>query len=225
VRLKGHFQYGYICSCSRWRRNIPLPSLVPPRPDADRLLVALTNFPWKRHVVRMHGKEVQMPRLYQWMGLAPVIYGEKITPTTWSPEALEIRDRVRDVTGVLFNSVNINFYRSGSDHIGWHSDAESEGSWQYPIASVSLGAERRFQVCRYNGDGKLKRRLHRHFGEPESPVSLGHGSLVVMPTGSQEFYVHRLLKANKKDGDGARINLTFRMMSESAAATEPSFKQ
>lgn len=30
--------------------------------------------------------------------------------------------------------------------------------------------------------------------------------------GSQEFYVHRLKKATKVQGTGARINFTFRMM-------------
>jgi alkylated DNA repair dioxygenase AlkB len=48
---------------------------------------------------------------------------------------------------------------------------------------------------------------------PDQPVALEDGSLVVMPAGSQEFYVHRLKKATKQQVTGARINLTFRMMS------------
>jgi len=58
----------------------------------------------------------------------------------------------------------------------------------------------------------LKRRFHKHFGEPDQPVAFEHGSLVVMPAGSQNFYVHRLKKATKQQGTAARINLTFRMM-------------
>ena len=121
------------------------------------------------------------------------------------------------MTGVLFNSLNINLYRDSNDHIGWHSDGEEEGSWEFPIASVSLGAVRYFQTCPYNGNGKVKRKFHKHFGEPDQPVALEHGSLVVMPAGSQEFYVHRLKMATKRQGIGARINLTFRMMTPTTA--------
>jgi alkylated DNA repair dioxygenase AlkB len=181
--------------------------------DADRLFTAIQKLPWKRHTMKMYGKEIPMPRLYQWVGATPPsMYGDTLQPINWTSETLEIRDRVRDVTGVLFDSLNVNYYRSGTDHIGWHSDDEHEGLWVFPIASVSLGAVREFQTCPYNGNGKLKRRLHKHFGTPDAPVLLGHGSLVVMPAGSQEFFVHRLLKATKKMDQGARINLTFRKL-------------
>jgi alkylated DNA repair dioxygenase AlkB len=184
-----------------------------PQADADRLEAGFLTLRWKQHIMKMHGKEIPMPRLYQWMGIAPVIYGERIVPIEWTPEALEVQRRVHVATGFLFNSLNINRYRNENDHIGWHSDGEDEGSWEFPVASVSFGAVRYFQVCVYNGNGKLKRRFHKFFGEPEQPVALGHGSIVVMPAGSQEFYVHRLKKATKQQGTGARINLTFRMRS------------
>jgi len=183
-----------------------------PREDADRLMTGLLTLPWKQHIMKMHGKVVAMPRMYQWMGFAPTIYGEQIAPIEWTTEALEVQRGVHEVTGFLFNSLNINLYRDENDHIGWHSDFEHEGSWEFPIVSVSLGACRYFQLCPYNGNGKLKRRFHKHFGKPEQPVALKHGSIVVMPAGSQEFYVHRLKKATKQQGTGARINLTFRMM-------------
>jgi alkylated DNA repair dioxygenase AlkB len=183
-----------------------------PQADADRLFAALEKLPWKPHTMKMHGKEIPMPRLYQWFGVTPCIYGETITPHEWTPETLEIQERVHKATGVLFDSLNVNYYRpGGTDYIGWHSDGEEEGSWEFPIASVSLGAVRKFQTRPYNGNGKLKRRFHKFFGEPDVPVALEHGSLAVMPAGSQESYVHRL-KATKQQGTGARINLTFRMM-------------
>ena len=185
-----------------------------PEADADRLFAALEKMPWKQHTMEMHGKRIPMPRLYEWMGIAPTIYGERILPIEWTPEALEVQRRVQIATGFLFNSLNINFYRDGNDHIGWHSDDTKEGLWEFPIASVSFGAVRYFQTCPYSGDGKLKRRFHRFFGSPDQAIALGHGSLVVMPAGSQEFYVHRLRKATKQQGTGPRINLTFRMMGE-----------
>jgi alkylated DNA repair dioxygenase AlkB len=110
-------------------------------PEADWSLAELITLPWKRHVMKMHGKEVPMPRLYQWMGMAPRIYGENIDSIDWTPETREIQERVHTATGFLFNSLNINLYRNHNNHIGWHSDGEEEGSWEYPIAPVSLGAE------------------------------------------------------------------------------------
>jgi len=193
------------------------PKLIPPA-DADRLEAAFLMLQWKQHVMKMHGRKIPMPRMYEWMGFAPTLYGERIVPTEWTPEALEIQRRVHVATGFLFNSLNINFYRDGTDHIGWHSDDTKEGLWEFPIASVSLGAVRHFQTCPYHGNGKLKRRFHKFFGEPDQPVALEHGSLVIMPAGSQEFYVHRLKKATKRQGTGGRINLTFRMMTANTAA-------
>jgi alkylated DNA repair dioxygenase AlkB len=185
-----------------------------PQADADRLFAALEGLRWERHTMKMYGREIPMPRLYQWFGVTPRLDGETMEPHEWTPEALEIQERVYKATGVVFDSLNVNYYRRGTDHLGCHSDGEDEGLGEFPIASVSPGASRYFQVCRYNGSGRLKRRFHKHFGEPDQPVALEHGSLVVMvmPAGSQEFYVHRLRKATKQPGTGARMNLTFRMM-------------
>ena len=43
-----------------------------------------------------------------------------------------------------FNSVLANLYRDGRDCMGWHSDDEPELGPAPVIASVSLGATRRF---------------------------------------------------------------------------------
>jgi alkylated DNA repair dioxygenase AlkB len=126
----------------------------------------------------------------------------------WTPEALEIRDRVHAATGVLFNSLNINKYRDGRDHVGFHVDKADEGSWDFPIASVSLGVEREFQVQPYILGGASGRKRIAN-GEIET-VSLAPGSLVVMPAGSQAVYQHRLKQQPKVAGE--RLNLTFRMM-------------
>lgn len=40
----------------------------------------------------------------------------------WSPELMEIRAKVEGLTGILFNSVLLNYYRDGNDSVAWHSD-------------------------------------------------------------------------------------------------------
>ena len=183
------------------------PNFISPA-DADSLFAGLNQLPWQQHIIRMWGKDIPAPRLYDWQGIAPTIYGEKIVPTDWTPEALEIRDRVHDKTGILFDSLNINKYRNGKDHVGFHIDPPHEGSWDYPIASVSLGVARDFQYQPYILGGKSGRK-RIPAGEIET-IALAHGSLVVMPAGSQAFYQHRLKQTTADVGP--RINLTFRMM-------------
>ena len=50
------------------------------------------------------------------------------------------------LAGQAFNSVLLNLYRDGRDSVSWHADNEP-GLGQNPvIASLSLGAMRRFQL-------------------------------------------------------------------------------
>lgn len=139
-----------------------------------------------------------------WFGNNPHVAAAKcdvVNPIEWTPEVLEIKHRVEEKLGTTFNSVLVNLYRGGENSIGLHNDKETEGSWKHPIASVSLGAERRFKVV----EGLKK----------DGPVlciePLGHGSLCVMPAGFQAKHLHGLLK-EEDEVCGPRINLTFRFV-------------
>jgi alkylated DNA repair dioxygenase AlkB len=199
------------------------PNFISPA-DADRLFAALRKLPWERHIIPMFGKSIPAPRLYQWMGIPPqprayshgelkkeggIYSGETFKPLDWTPEALEIQQRVHSKIGFLFDSLSINFYRHGKDHIGYHIDKDDEGRWEFPIASISFGVVRDFQVVPYILGGKSGRKKIAN-GKPET-ISLAHGSLVVMPAGSQAQYMHKLKQQPGVVGE--RINLTFRMMS------------
>jgi alkylated DNA repair dioxygenase AlkB len=85
--------------------------------------------------------------------------------------------------------------------MGWHSDDEPELGQKPLIASVSLGAERRFLV-RPKGGGVSER------------VILGHGSLLLMTGDSQANWQHSIPKT--KRNVGLRINLTFRQIQSPA---------
>jgi alkylated DNA repair dioxygenase AlkB len=90
-----------------------------------------------------------------------------------------------------------NFYRSGDDSMGMHADKEKELGKNPIIASVSLGAPRRF-VMQYVGKQKGVRKIE---------ILLGRGSLLVMRGTTQHFWRHGV---PKEPGAGPRINLTFR---------------
>ncbi len=117
-------------------------------------------------------------------------------PPSWPEPLLPVRVRLVRETGVPFNSVLANLYRDGSDCMGWHSDDEPELGAQPVIASLSLGATRRF--------------VFRHRRDPSRKVALElpHGSLLVMRGDTQKDYRHALPRTAKHVGP--RINLTFR---------------
>lgn len=172
--------------------------------DADRLLQGLhETIAWENHRVRLFGREHASPRLSCWIGDPDTAYrysGSLFEPRPWPPLLMPLRERLRRELGVGFNSVLANLYRDGRDCMGWHSDAEPELGEAPVIASVSLGAARRFV---------LKHRLTQE----RLAIELPHGSLLVMSGDTQRNYRHALPRTAKPVG--MRINLTFRVIGDS----------
>ena len=100
-------------------------------------------------------------------------------------------------TGAQFNSALVNLYRDGQDSVSWHSDNEAVNGKEPTIASVSLGATRRFDL-RHKETKEMVR------------VDLEDGSLLVMSGLSQQCWVHQIAKT--KTLVGPRINLTYRLV-------------
>lgn len=179
--------------------------LTPQR--ADALFVDLQRtLPWENHAVRLFGREVPSPRLSVWIGDADACYrysGVMREPQPWTASLATLRDQLVCEMGVPFNSALANLYRDGNDAMGWHSDNESELGTAPVIASVSLGAARRFKLRARNGDERLD-------------IELTHGSLLVMAGATQALYRHALPRTRRPVG--ARINLTFRFVEPRGAA-------
>lgn len=174
--------------------------------EADALFDGLLNdIPWEQHRMMMFGREVAAPRLSCWIGDPDAAYTYSRTrfePRAWTPALIPLRTRLEQQCGTRFNSVLANLYRDGRDSMGWHSDDEPELGVNPVIASLSLGATRRF---------RLRRRVPRGTrttlsGTLELPLT--HGSLLHMAGGTQRFYQHDLPKSAAVTQ--ARINLTFR---------------
>lgn len=164
------------------------------RAEADKLYEAFIKLNWQQHVYRRTGAA---PRMYVWMGIpyhSPNLANELVL-TDWTPEANCVKACVEEAAQCVFDSLNFNLYRNEHDSIYWHPDGEAEGLWSFPIASVSLGAARKFE-WRKNGKGAIHSQI------------LDHGSLLIMPPWFQRDYIHRVPKQGRTCG--ARINLTFR---------------
>lgn len=175
------------------------PCWLPPA-QADRLFEDLHSaIDWEVHRIRLFGRLVDSPRLSSWIGDSDASYvysGVRFAPKPWPPALARLRDQVSAAGGERFNSVLANLYRDGRDAMGWHSDDERELGPQPVIASLSLGAVRRFGF------------KHRRQPDQKLVLELGNGSLLLMSGATQSNYRHCLPRTARPIG--ARINLTFR---------------
>lgn len=168
--------------------------------QADALLAELRDsIEWETHRIRLFGRELDSPRLSSWIGDEDAAYtysGTRFQPRPWPPALAGIRDLLERELAGRFNSVLANRYRHGRDYMGWHSDNEAALGPRPLIASLSLGATRRFVL--------------KHRGQPSRKLTLElpHGSLLVMRGDTQRNYRHGLPRTAKPTGE--RINLTFR---------------
>jgi alkylated DNA repair dioxygenase AlkB len=171
--------------------------------DAARLfeeLMAVTD--WRQEIATVMGRRVPIPRLTAWHGAAGYVYsGIRMTPAFWNPPLLEIKAAAEACAGQPFNSVLLNLYRDGRDCVSWHADNEPGLGRDPVIASVSLGATRRFQMKHRERDERLA-------------LDLPSGSCLVMAGPTQHHWLHQVPKTAHPVGP--RINLTFRRMGAAA---------
>lgn len=166
--------------------------------EADGLLeFCLDNVHWIQSRIMMFGKLVAIPRLNAWYGDRPYRYsGTSFKAKKFPCPIHQLKVRLKEDTDWNINSVLANLYRNGNDSMGWHSDNEKSLGELPQIASVSLGAPRRF-VLRSKKDHTRKHSL-----------DLEHGSLLLMLGNCQSEWQHSLPKARKVECH--RVNLTFR---------------
>jgi alkylated DNA repair dioxygenase AlkB len=182
-----------------------------PEAEARRCFTALMReIPWQQKTIVMMGKRVMQPRLVAWFGDPEAEYtysGVLNEPLPWTPILAELRDRAGESAAHRFNSVLANLYRDGRDSMGFHADQEKELGTDPVIASLSLGAARRFQL-RYTGKRK---------GVAGRDLELTDGSLLLMRGTTQHFWRHGVPKESRPVGP--RVNLTFRQIFPALAAS------
>jgi alkylated DNA repair dioxygenase AlkB len=160
--------------------------------------------PWQQSRRRMYGRDLDVPRLQIWYGEPGATLDMPtmgIRARAWPETLLELKLRLEAACHVQFNAVLLNLYRDGRDSVAWHSDSETLSGPEPIVASLTLGASRKFMF-------RPKR------GRPGHPLSfeLPSGSLLVMGPGTQEHWEHHVPKTQRPVGP--RINLTFRIVPE-----------
>lgn len=170
-----------------------------PQPE-HYLKVLLEGVPWKHDEIRLMGTVKQARRMVAWYGDNAFAYtysGVTRIATAWSVDMMQIKTAVEEKLGETFNACLLNLYHDGLEGMGWHSDNEDSLVANSAIASLSLGAERKFSL------------KHKKTKETVS-VKLENGSLLVMKGETQAHWLHSVPVSTVVHQP--RVNLTFRNM-------------
>jgi len=158
----------------------------------------LTTIDWQNDVIHMFGKKIITKRKVAWYGDKPYKYTYSNTTKealTWTRELMELKSKIEEITNESYNSCLLNLYHNGNEGMGWHTDAEKELKKNGTIASMSIGADRKF--------------VFKHkISKEKVALILKNGSLLVMKDPTQDNWLHSL--PTTKLVTKPRINLTFR---------------
>jgi alkylated DNA repair dioxygenase AlkB len=144
---------------------------------------------WQQRTVRMWERELPEPRLTA--GWSAEADGGDL-PASLSALCGPLSERY----GVGFDRVWVNLYRDGSDSVAWHGDRNRHVMTRPLVATVSLGARRRF-LLRRRGTTRAVHELHP-----------GEGDLVVMGGACQAEWEHTVPKTARPVAP--RMSVTIR---------------
>ena len=167
------------------------------KPLYDELLNKIN---WENERVVMFGKEIITKRKVAFYSdpLIAYTYSSKTKiGLPWKDPLIILKNIVESLTKQTYNACLLNLYHNGEEAMGWHSDNEKEIIANSSIASLSIGASRKFSF------------KHKVTKETIS-IQLGNGSLLEMKGTIQSHWLHTLPKSKKITE--SRINLTFRQM-------------
>jgi alkylated DNA repair dioxygenase AlkB len=146
----------------------------------------------------MYERLVDVPRLYATL--------EEDGPT---PEVVSAMRRALSLRyGEEFERVSLGYYRNGQDSVAFHGDRIARVLPNAFIATVSVGAPRRFLMRPVAGGRSLS-------------FSLGRGDLLVMGGSCQRTWQHAIPKS-RTVGASERIAIMFRPHWAEPAASRPS---
>lgn len=160
----------------------------------------LQEIAWEHEQVKIFDQLITTKRKVAWYGSQAYAYTYSNTTKRalpWTPGLLELKALVEQHSQATFDVCLLNLYHDGREGMGWHADDETELLPHGTIASLSLGAARKFAF------------KHKRTKENISLI-LESGSLLLMQGDTQKHWLHSLPKTTTVSH--ARINLTFRQM-------------
>ncbi|MBK6571379.1 MAG: alpha-ketoglutarate-dependent dioxygenase AlkB [Saprospiraceae bacterium] len=158
----------------------------------------LNEVDWKHDEAIIFGKRILTKRKFAWYGDKDYEYTySKINRRAlpWNTTLKKLKELVEKHSDESYNSCLLNLYHNGEEGVAWHSDDEKTLKPLGAIASLSLGASRKFSF------------RHKTTKE-EISINLHAGQLLVMKDSTQINWLHSLPKTKKCTMP--RISLTFR---------------
>jgi alkylated DNA repair dioxygenase AlkB len=134
----------------------------------------------------MYERVVEVPRLYAVL--------DKDGPVP--PVVRAMQRALTERYGQAFENISLGYYRDGRDSVAFHGDRIARTLPSALVATVSVGASRRF-LMRPTGGGR------------SLAFNLGHGDLLVMGGSCQRTWQHAIPKCRSL-GDQQRIAIMFR---------------
>ena len=175
-------------------------TVLTPAESGHYLNAMLQRIEWRNDEAVIFGRHIVTKRKVAWYGDRSFSYaysGKTREALNWTSDLLELKGVVERLCGRTFNSCLLNLYHNGEEGMAWHGDDERTLEPDGAIASLSLGAERKFSF------------RHRKTRETLS-ILLEPGSLLVMHGPTQTHWMHALPKTKRVSLP--RVNLTFRTM-------------
>lgn len=158
----------------------------------------MSTIPWRNDEAMVFGKHFITKRKVAWFGDHNYSYaysGVTKQAHIWTDELLQLKKLVEEKSETSYNSCLLNLYHNGEEGMAWHSDGEKSLLDNGTIASLTLGAERKFS---------FKHKVTKQ----RVDIILENGSLLLMKGTTQKEWLHRLPPTKKVHSP--RINLTFR---------------
>jgi len=146
----------------------------------------------------MYGKSIPTPRLLSGLADEDVTNSYKVTSCyPFTDLTRTLKEKLEKFLTCNFRYAQMNYYRTGTDYIGFHCDSEVHPGDL--VASISLGAPRRFV---------LRHKKWKENTTDKVEFVLQNGSLIIMKGDTQDHWKHAIPKQPKVSE--SRINLTFR---------------
>ncbi|MDB4968618.1 MAG: Alkylated repair protein AlkB [Myxococcales bacterium] len=138
---------------------------------------------WREESRKMYDRVVDVPRLVA-----------VLAPPARPPVVERMRVALELKYATSFPRVSLALYRDGSDSVAWHGDYVARKLSEALVATVSIGAPRKF-LLRPTGGG------------PSRALSIGCGDLLVMGGSCQRTHQHAIPKVARAE---PRIAIMFR---------------
>lgn len=156
--------------------------------------------PTERGKVFCYGKTCIKPRFDRVFGDPGIKYkfsGSTYEASPWPENILKLKTHLEKKLNCQYNFVVANWYMNGEDYVSAHQDNEKTIDQRVPIASVSIGASRKFRIRKKSNRKIILDQI------------LNNGDVFVM--GGEQFqteFLHEVPKQKKIKT--LRVNLTFR---------------